>query len=104
MNINLIKIYIDSLTKEQAKQFLENKSIFLTDLEFEYLYKLIKKEDTVINFNNNAKEYLYKLIKKDYKKIIDEDPSIMNDIKNNINLDNYLKLNNLLTKYKKYLK
>ncbi|MBR3116811.1 MAG: hypothetical protein IKF36_02935 [Bacilli bacterium] len=83
MNIDLIKIYINNLTKEQALNFLNNKSIYLSDSEFEYLFKLIKTE---------------------YKKIIDEESSIMNDIKNNISLNNYLKLYNLLKKYKKYLK
>lgn len=81
--MNIIEIYINNLTREQAKDFLNNKSIYLTELEFEYLFNIVKN---------------------DYIKIIDEDSSIMNNIKNNLSLDNYIKLYNLFTKYKKYLK
>ena len=83
MDIDLIKIYIDNLTRKEAYDFLKNKSINLTNNEFEYLFNIIKT---------------------DYKKIIKEDLTTMNNIKNNISLDNYLKLYSLLNKYKKYLK
>ena len=78
--MNLIKIYINNLTKEESDRFLKNNDIFLSNDELEYLYNKVR---------NN------------YEDIIKEDKNILEDIENNIDKDNYNKLYILFKEYKK---
>lgn len=78
--MNLIKIYINNLTKEESDRFLKNNDIFLSNDELEYLYNKVR---------NN------------YEDIIKEDKNILEDIENNIDKDNYNKLYMLFKEYKK---
>lgn len=79
MNNNILKMYINKLSKEDIRNFL-------------------KKEN--ISVNNAELEYLFNILKNDYEKILNNDKNIINDIKNNINDDAFNKLLNLLNKYK----
>lgn len=84
MNLNIFKIYINKLKKEDFKKYLNSENIILNEDEVDYLYDKIK-------YN--------------YEKILEEDAYIFNDIKNNINKDSYDKLLKLFNKYKNmYLK
>ena len=84
MNLNIFKIYISKLKKEDFKKYLNSENIILNEDELDYLYDKIKY---------------------DYEKILEEDAYIFNDIKNNINKDSYDKLLKLFNKYKNmYLK
>ena len=80
MNINIIKKYIDILSKKDIDNFLKLNSIFINETELDFLYKTMKN---------------------DYKRIIDNDENIIEEIKNNINEDAFNKLLSLYKKYKK---
>ncbi len=83
MNLNLIKVYINKIKKEDINTFLKDNNINLTDDELNYLYS----------------------IKNKYELIINEDQILLNEISNNISKDNYNKLLELFYKYKSiYLK
>ena len=83
MNLNLIKLYINKIKKEDINTFLKDNNINLTDDELNYLYS----------------------IKNKYELIINEDQILLNEISNNISKDNYNKLLELFYKYKSiYLK
>ena len=83
MNLNLIKIYINNLKKEDINTFLINNDINLSNEELAYLYKSKNK----------------------YELIINNDKNIFNEFKNNISEENYIKLINLFNKYKElYIK
>lgn len=83
MNLNIIKLYINKIKKEDINTFLKDNNINLTDGELNYLYN----------------------IKNKYELIIDEDQILLNEISNNISKDNYNKLLELFYKYKSiYLK
>lgn len=72
---NFIKEYINKITKNDLFNLLKKKDIYLSDNELDYLYNCLKK---------NWYDFLY------------NDPTlIFNNIKNNINNDNYNKLYNL---------
>ena len=80
--MDLIKIYINNLTKNDAKTFIQNRNIELTENEFDFLFKEIKEN---------------------YIKIIDEDENEIDLIKSRINKNSFDKLMLLFKKYKKYL-
>ena len=82
MNINLIGIYVNNITENQAKEFLEEKNISLSKDEFDFLFNKIKAN---------------------YKEIINEDILTFKEIKDKISMQNYIKLISLFNKYKKYL-
>lgn len=83
MNLNIIKLYINKIKKEDINTFLKDNNINLTDDELNYLYN----------------------IKNKYELIINEDQILLNEISNNISKDNYNKLLELFYKYKSiYLK
>ena len=77
--INLIKIYINKIKKEDMNIFLKNNNINLSKKEIDYAYYILKNK---------------------YELIIDNDVSIFNDIKDNISEDNYIKLMELYNNYK----
>ena len=77
--INLIKIYIDKIKKEDIKIFLNNNGINLSEKELEYAYYIIKNK---------------------YELILNDNKSIFDDIKENISEDNYIKLMELYNNYK----
>jgi hypothetical protein len=84
LNLNVIKIYINGLTKDDVKSFLKKESITLNDTEFDYLFNILKK---------------------DYGKILNSDKELFLEIKENINEDAYNKLINIFNKYSElYLK
>ena len=84
LNLNVIKIYINRLTKDDVKSFLKKESITLNDTEFDYLFNILKK---------------------DYGKILNSDKELFLEIKENINEDAYNKLINIFNKYSElYLK
>lgn len=78
MNINIIKLYINNISKEQVKSYLEKENIIVNNLELEFLYNTMKHK---------------------YKEIINNDVTIFQEIKNNINEDAY---NKLLLQYNRY--
>lgn len=80
--MDLIKIYINNLTKNDAKTFIQNRNIELTENEFDFLFKEIKEN---------------------YIRIIDEDENEIDLIKSRINKNSFDKLMLLFKKYKKYL-
>ena len=77
--INLIKIYIDKIKKEDMNIFLKNNGINLSEKELEYAYYIIKNK---------------------YELILNNNKSIFDDIKENISEDNYIKLMKLYNNYK----
>ena len=79
MNIKLLELYINKIKKEDMYIFLKNNNIILNSDELNYLYKILKTK---------------------YKLILENDTNIFNEIKNNINIDNYNKLLELYDKYK----
>ena len=82
MNINLIGIYVNNITKNQANEFLIENDIYLNEVEFNYLFKKIKTN---------------------YKDILNEDIQTFKEIKDNISYNSYIKLISLFNNYKKYL-
>ena len=80
--MDLIKIYINNLTKNDAKTFIQNRNIELTENEFDFLFKEIKEN---------------------YIRIIEEDENEIGLIKSRINNNSFDKLMLLFKKYKKYL-
>ena len=80
--MDLIKIYINNLTKNDAKTFIQNRNIKLTENEFNFLFKEIKEN---------------------YIRIIEEDENEIGLIKSRINNNSFDKLMLLFKKYKKYL-
>lgn len=80
--MDLIKIYINNLTKNDAKTFIQNRNIELTENEFDFLFKEIKEN---------------------YIRIIEEDEYEIDLIKSRINKNSFDKLMLLFKKYKKYL-
>ena len=82
MNINIIKLYINKIKKEDIDKFLKTNNIFLNKKELDYLY------------NNKNK----------YELVINEDLDTLNDIKDNISSSNYNKLLLLFNKFKNIYK
>ena len=79
MNLNVIKIYISKLKKDNLISFLNNQNIILNEEEIDYLYNVLKY---------------------DYEKILEEDAYLFNNIKSNINPNSYNKLIELFKRYK----
>ena len=82
MNINIIKLYINKIKKEDIDIFLKTNNIFLNKKELDYIY------------NNKNK----------YELVINEDLDTLNDIKDNISSSNYNKLLLLFNKFKNIYK
>lgn len=82
MNINIIKLYINKIKKEDIDKFLKTNNIFLNKKELDYIY------------NNKNK----------YELVINEDLNTLNDIKDNISSSNYNKLLLLFNKFKNIYK
>ena len=79
MNLNVIKIYIKKIKKDNLISFLNNQNIILNEEEIDYLYNVLKY---------------------DYEKILEEDAYLFNNIKSNINPNSYNKLIELFKRYK----
>lgn len=81
--LNIIKKYIDKLTKDDINNFGEKNNIYLNDIEINTVYKVIKNE-----FNEllNNSEYIF--IK----------------YQNSFTVENYNKIFNLFNEYKKRYK
>lgn len=83
---SLLKNYIDLLTLEKVKEFsLKNN----------------------VNLNDNELNYIIKLVKENYDEILLNDTKYLEDLKNNINPNEFQKINDLYlyykNKYKGYL-
>ncbi|MBR1377291.1 MAG: hypothetical protein IJ565_05750 [Bacilli bacterium] len=78
--INLIKEYINKLDKGSVNTYLNNQGIHLNSNELDIIYNHLK---------NNWYTFLY-----------EDDTPILNDIKEKLDNDNYLKLLNLYKKAK----
>ena len=76
---SLIKNYIDLLTIDKLKEFALKNGINLTDNELEYLLNLVK---------NNCED------------ILKNDTKYLEEVKNNININEYLKVKELYLYYK----
>ena len=76
---SLIKNYIDLLTTEKLKEFCLKNNINLTDNELNYLLNLVK---------NN------------YEDILKDDSKCLEDVKNNINPNEFIKIKELYLYYK----
>ncbi len=79
MNINVIKLYIDKLKKDDIKVFLKSNNIIVDDNELDYLYIVVKNK---------------------YEDFLNNDITVLNNIKENINNEAYIKLLELYNKYK----
>ena len=79
MNLNLIKMYINKIKKNDVESFLNNNEI---------------------NVNENELDYLYDILKNKYTNVLDEDQETFDDIKKNISSSNFDKLIKLYNKYK----
>ena len=83
---SLLKNYIDLLTLEKAKEFSLKNNFNLTDNELNYILKLVKKN---------------------YDEILLNDTKYLEDLKNNINPSEFIKIKELYlyykNKYKGYL-
>lgn len=76
---SLIKNYIDLLNIDKIKEFSLKNNINLTDSELEYLLNLVKKH---------------------YEDILKDDTKYLEEVKNNINPTEYIKLKDLYLYYK----
>lgn len=76
---SLIKNYIDLLNSNKLKEFASKNNINLKDSEIQYLLNLVKH-----NFED----------------ILKDDTKYLNEVKNNINPNEYEKIINLYTHYK----
>ena len=76
---SLIKNYIELLTIDKLKSFSLNNNINLTDSELNYLLNLVK---------NN------------YEDILKDDTKYLEDVKNNINSSEFIKIKELYLYYK----
>ena len=76
---SLIKNYIELLSIDKLKEFSLNNNINLSDIELNYLLNLVKN-----NFEN----------------ILKDDTKYLEDVKNNINTTEFLKIKELYLYYK----
>ena len=76
---SLLKNYINMLTIDKLKEFSLKNNINLTNKEFEYLLTLVK---------NN------------YEDILKNDTKYLEELKNNINTSEYIKIKELYLYYK----
>lgn len=53
-----------------------------------------------IHLNNNELEYLLNLIKENFEDILKDDTKYLEELKNNINDEDFIKIKNLFTYYK----
>lgn len=79
MNYILLKEYINKLTKEKINELALNNNIFL---------------------NNNELDIIFIYIKERYLEFIKNPDNIINEVKNKITNENYLKLLNIYNQYK----
>lgn len=84
MKEKLIQKYVDMLTKEDIIKFASTQNENLTSNEVDFLYDVIKKEWKMIIFGN------YQII--------------LNQYKNNLSVDKWNKIENLIIEYKEKYK
>lgn len=84
MKEKIIQKYVDMLTKEDIVKFASFKNEILTNNEVDFLYNIIKKEWKTIIFG-------------DYR-------IILNQYKNNLSVDKWNKIENLIIEYKEKYK
>ncbi len=84
MKEKIIQKYVDMLTKEDIVKFASFQNEILTNNEVDFLYNIIKKEWKTIIFG-------------DYR-------IILNQYKNNLSVDKWNKIENLIIEYKEKYK
>lgn len=84
MKEKIIQKYVDMLTKEDIVKFSSFQNEILTTNEVDFLYNIIKKEWKTIIFG-------------DYR-------IILNQYKNNLSVDKWNKIENLIIEYKEKYK
>ena len=84
MKEKIIQRYVDMLTKEDIVKFASTQNEILTNNEVDFLYNIIKKEWKTIIFG-------------DYR-------IILNQYKNNLSVDKWNKIENLIIEYKEKYK
>lgn len=84
MKEKIIQKYVDMLTKEDIVKFASFQNEILTNNEVDFLYNIIKKEWKTIIFGN------YQVILSQYK--------------NNLSVDKWNKIENLILEYKEKYK
>jgi len=82
MNKLFIYQYINKLTKEDIIRFCNYKNISIT---------------------NNELDILYSYIKNDYKRFFNNTDEVLNEIKNKVSNNTFMKIINLYEQYKKYI-
>ena len=83
MNYILLKEYINKLNKDKIKEISLKNNIFLSDIELNIIYKYIKER---------------------YLDFIKNPNIIINELKDKLSKDNYLKLLNIYNLYKDKIK
>ena len=83
MNYILLKEYINKLNKDKIKEISLKNNIFFSDIELNIIYKYIKER---------------------YLDFIKNPNIIINDLKDKLSNDNYLKLLNIYNLYKNKIK
>ncbi len=71
---------------------------YIETLSIEKLNEFGIKND--IHLNNNELEYLLNLIKENFEDILKDDTKYLEELKNNINDEDFIKIKNLFTYYK----
>lgn len=84
MKEKIIQKYVDMLTKEDIVKFASFQNEILTNNEVDFLYNIIKKEWKTIIFG-------------DYR-------IILNQYKNNLSVDKWNRIENLIIEYKEKYK
>ncbi len=84
MKEKIIQKYVDMLTKEDIVKFASTQNEILTNNEVDFLYNIIKKEWKTIIFGN------YQVI--------------LNQYKDNLSVDKWNKIENLILEYKEKYK
>ena len=79
LNYKLLKEYINKLKKDKIKEISLKNNIFLSDIELDIIYKYIKER---------------------YLDFIKNPNIIINELKDKLSKDNYLKLLNIYNQYK----
>ena len=84
MKEKIIQRYVDMLTKEDIVKFASTQNEILTNNEVDFLYNIIKKEWKTVIFG-------------DYQ-------VILNQYKDNLSVDKWSKIENLILEYKEKYK
>ena len=81
--INIIKLYIQKLTISELQFYAEKQDIYLSEAELQFTYDFIKNNyDAVLS---NPDNFNFENYQQHYSK------------------ENFIKINNLINKYKNYL-